>query len=203
MTDRSPCPTPAADVFRACFQGPSVSIDTACSSSLVGTHLACTSFLPRSCSRSLAAGVNLTMRAETTAVLSKAGMLTGDGRCKTLDAAADGYMRGEACVVHLLESADRGWATHPPARAGGVVLGTAVNQDGRSSSLTAPNGPSQQAVVREAMACSGVQAADVRVLEMHGTGTALGDPIEVGAALAVFQAGLAVPLAVLDNKAWL
>jgi hypothetical protein len=171
------------------LQGPSVSIDTACSSSLVGAHLACTSFLPGGCSRSLATGVNLTIRAETTAVLSKAGMLTVDGRCKTLDASADGYMRGEACVVHLLEAApaDGGAAGFPAAAA--VILGTAVNQDGRSSSLTAPNGPSQQAVVRAALAWNGVAAGDVGVLEMHGTGTALGDPIEVGAAFAVFQVG--------------
>jgi hypothetical protein len=164
-----------------------VSIDTACSSSLVGAHLACTSFLPGGCSRSLATGVNLTIRAETTAVLSKAGMLTVDGRCKTLDASADGYMRGEACVVHLLEAApaDGGGASFPAAAA--VILGTAVNQDGRSSSLTAPNGPSQQAVVRAALAWNGMAAGDVGVLEMHGTGTALGDPIEVGAAFAVFQ----------------
>jgi acyl transferase domain-containing protein len=88
----------------------------------------------------------MTMRAETTAVLSKAGMLCPDGRCKTLDAAADGYVRGEACVVHLLE------AVTAEELAGGfgeeavLILGTAVNQDGRSSSLTAPNGPSQQQV---------------------------------------------------------
>ena len=128
------------------------------------------------------------MRAETTAVLSKAGMLASDGRCKTLDAAADGYMRGEACIVHLLEAlaASDGVAGSVLLPAA-IIVGTAVNQDGRSSSLTAPNGPSQQAVVREALACNSVAASDVSVLEMHGTGTALGDPIEVGAAFAVFQ----------------
>lgn len=101
--------------------------------------------------RSLVAGVNLTMRAETTAVLAKAGMLTNDGRCKTLDAAADGYVRGEACVVHLLESVrpeelSVGSETAIAAQHAIVIRGTAVNQDGRSSSLTAPNGPSQQQV---------------------------------------------------------
>ncbi len=152
----------------------------------MGAHLACTSFLPGGCLRALSAGVNLTIRAETTAVLAKAGMLAMDGRCKALDAAADGYMRGEACVVHLLE-------THTAGKEAGAVLtaavvyGTAVNQDGRSSSLTAPNGPSQQAVVRAALQWGGVLAPDICVLEMHGTGTALGDPIEVGAAFAVLQ----------------
>ena len=178
------CPPPPCLPHPRCVQGPSVSIDTACSSSLVGAHLAATSFLPGGCSRALATGVNLTMRAETTAVLSRAGMLTADGRCKTLDASADGYMRGEACVVHLLEVALESGAPPPGAA---VVLGTAVNQDGRSSSLTAPNGPSQQAVVRSALAWGEVAARDVGALEMHGTGTALGDPIEVGAAFAVFQ----------------
>lgn len=97
------------------------------------------------------AGLNLTMRAETTAVLAKAGMLTPDGRCKTLDASADGYVRGEACVVHLLESVpqaslEAGSTAAAAAERAVVIRGTAVNQDGRSSSLTAPNGPSQQQV---------------------------------------------------------
>lgn len=92
------------------------------------------------------------MRAETTAVLAKAGMLTNDGRCKTLDAAADGYVRGEACVVHLLESVrseelSAGSEAAIAAQHAIVIRGTAVNQDGRSSSLTAPNGPSQQQVI--------------------------------------------------------
>ena len=95
------------------------------------------------------AGVNLTMRAETTAVLSKAGMLTPDGRCKTLDAAADGYARGEACAVHLLEAATAEELEGGVAARAILILGTAVNQDGRSSSLTAPNGPSQQQAQRD------------------------------------------------------
>ena len=169
------------------MQGPSLSVDTACSSSLVVAHLAATSFLPGGCRRALAAGVNLTVRAETTAVLSKAGMLAVDGRCKTLDAAADGYMRGEACVVHLLEAATSGDRSPRGAMEAAVLLGTAVNQDGRSSSLTAPNGPSQQAVIRAALERAGVPALDIGTLEMHGTGTALGDPIEVGAAFLVLQ----------------
>lgn len=173
-------------LYQSDLQGPSVSIDTACSSSLVGVHLASTSFLPGGCSHALATGVNLTLRAETTAVLSKAGMLTMDGRCKALDASADGYMRGEACIAHLLEVT----CQHLPLGASNVaavIMGTSVNQDGRSSSLTAPNGPSQQAVIREALAWTGLSPQQVCLLEMHGTGTALGDPIEIGAALAVFK----------------
>lgn len=119
---------------------------------------------------------------ETTAILSKAGMLATDGRCKTLDASADGYMRGEACVVHLLDAHLPSTCRYPSA-----IVGTAVNQDGRSSSLTAPHGPSQQALLREALTLSGAAAHDIEVLELHGTGTALGDPIEVGAAMTVLQ----------------
>jgi acyl transferase domain-containing protein len=169
------------------LKGPSVSIDTACSSSLVGAHLACSSFLPGGSVAALVAGVNLTLRAETTAVLAKAGMLTPDGRCKTLDATADGYARAESCVVHLLESN----ASTPRSISPGpavVLLGTSINQDGRSSSLTAPNGPSQQEVIRSALRPAGdVFWGALSVLEMHGTGTALGDPIEIGAAFAVLQ----------------
>ena len=200
-------------------QGPSVSIDTACSSSLVGAHLAATSFLSPACPRALVTGINLTLRAETTAVLAKASMLAQanilhcvsclcssvpqaacpckvtdlttctrppvlpdqDGRCKTLDASADGYMRGEAAVAHLLEAflGDAELAACNFDVGALILAGTAVNQDGRSSSLTAPNGPSQQAVLRGALAAGDVAAHDIAALEMHGTGTSLGDPIEV------------------------
>ncbi len=192
--------------FTLGLKGPSLSIDTACSSSLVGAHLAATSFIPGGCPRALVCGVNLTIRAETTAVLSKAGMLTADGRCKTLDASANGYMRGEACVVHLLEeaneednseeeeeSSDGGQAKRKPLA---ILAGTGVNQDGRASSLTAPNGPAQQAVIRAALsaATGSVVPQQISVLEMHGTGTALGDPIEVGAAFSVLQNGEGRPL---------
>ncbi len=122
--------------FTLGLKGPSISIDTACSSSLVGAHIACTSFLSETCQRALVCGVNLTTKAETTAVLAKAGMLAQDGRCKTLDSSADGYMRGEACVVHLLE-AQKPDAAHMDKDSHALVIkGTSVNQDGRSSSLT-------------------------------------------------------------------
>lgn len=122
--------------FTLGLKGPSISIDTACSSSLVGAHIACTSFLSETCQRALVCGVNLTMRAETTAVLAKAGMLAQDGRCKTLDSSADGYMRGEACVVHLLETQMPDTGSPGKDSHALVIRGTSVNQDGRSSSLT-------------------------------------------------------------------
>ena len=119
-------------------------------------------------------------------------MLALDGHCKTLDASADGYVRAEACIVlHLL-------ASNPSASTsnclGAVVLrGTFVNQDGRSSSLTAPNGPAQQGVLRGALAAAGLLPRHIAGLEMHGTGTPLGDPIEVGAATTVLP-GAGAPL---------
>jgi len=112
-------------------------------------------------------------------------MLAQDGRCKTLDVSADGYTRGEAC--HAVTLRPRAAAEHT---GGLAVLGCHVNQDGRSSSLTAPNGPSQQAVILGALHSSGVGAADVSCLQMHGTGTALGDPIEVSALSAVVLGGV-------------
>ena len=132
-------------------------------------------------------------------------MLAADGRCKALDAAADGYGRAEACAAFLLTAVEPAAAgesaPHSPAI---VVSGSAVNQDGRSSGLTAPNGPSQQAAIWAALQTGGLDAGSVRMLELHGTGTALGDPIEVGAALAVLQhAGSAhsqQPLALTSAK---
>ena len=110
-----------------------------------------------------------------------------DGRCKTLDAAADGYVRAENCVALLLEASAAEEAGSGAHGALVVVRGSAVNQDGRSSSLTAPNGPAQQGVLRAALQSEGLDPADLGALEMHGTGTSLGDPIEVGAAAAVLQ----------------
>ncbi len=121
-----------------------------------------------------------------TGVWQVAGMLTMDGRCKTLDAAADGYVRADAVIVLKLDAVPDG-----SAAASGVVLrGTFVNQDGRSSSLTAPNGPSQQAVIRGALRAAGAAASDVGTLEMHGTGTPLGAHTSTGACINRFKTHL-------------
>jgi hypothetical protein len=111
-------------------------------------------------------------------------MLAADGRCKTLDAAADGYVRAEAVGVLLLQSGGGGADTAQQPLA--LLAGSAVNQDGRSSGLTAPNGPAQQEVLRAALESAGLAPSDVAGISMHGTGTGLGDPIEVGALAAVF-----------------
>ena len=169
-------------------------MDTACSSSLVALQLAGAAILPGTASAALAGGVNLLLAPETTSIAQKAGMLSRDGRCKALDAAADGYGRGEACGLLLLASTHSKWAptSHrwAPTSGGllGFIVGAAVGQDGRSSSLTAPNGPAQQNVIRSALQQSTHSPHDVGNLQMHGTGTSLGDPIEVGAASAVFTA---------------
>jgi 3-oxoacyl-(acyl-carrier-protein) synthase/acyl carrier protein len=164
------------------LKGASLSVDTACSSSLSATHLLHRMLLDGRCGGGLVAAALLTLDPATIGMLTAAAMLSPDGRCKTMDAAADGYVRGEGCVAFAARLADPAALTGALA----VVAGTAINQDGRSSSLTAPNGPSQQAVVRLALQDAAVAPARIVGLEMHGTGTSLGDPIEVGAALAVF-----------------
>ncbi|BDA51455.1 probable oleandomycin polyketide synthase, modules 5 and 6 [Coccomyxa sp. Obi] len=165
------------------LKGPSVSIDTACSSSLVTTHFVCGAMRHSGCGRGLSVGANLPMNWETSAMFVGAGMTAADGRCKTLDAAADGYVRSEAVWEGTHDSNPSTTSASPLLAL--MLAGTAVNQDGRSSSLTAPNGPSQQQVIRAALADAELAAADWTALEMHGTGTALGDPIEIGAASAV------------------
>jgi acyl transferase domain-containing protein/acyl-CoA synthetase (AMP-forming)/AMP-acid ligase II/NAD(P)-dependent dehydrogenase (short-subunit alcohol dehydrogenase family)/acyl carrier protein/SAM-dependent methyltransferase len=170
------------------LRGPSVAVDTACSSSLVALHQACQSLRRGEASWALAGGVNLILNPELTVVLSQARMMASDGRCKTFDRRADGYVRGEGCgmiVLKRLSDAQRDgdaiWA---------LVHGSAVNQDGRSNGLTAPNGPAQEAVVRAALDNAGVEPAQISYIECHGSGTPLGDPQEVQALTQVFsQAG--------------
>jgi acyl transferase domain-containing protein/NADPH:quinone reductase-like Zn-dependent oxidoreductase/acyl carrier protein len=169
------------------LQGPAVSVDTACSSSLVAVHQACQALRFGECDLALAGGVNVMLSAKTAMTFSHAHMLAPDGRCKTFDAAADGYVRGEGCgVIVVKRLAD---ALRDGDRIRAVIRGSAVNQDGASGGLTVPNGVAQQRVIAEALECAGVAAGDVGYLEAHGTGTSLGDPIEVQAAGAVLGDG--------------
>jgi len=155
-----------------------MSIDTACSSSLVAMHLGAKSCNQDECSASLVCGVNLILLSRTTEIFQRAGMLSRDGRCKTLDSTADGYVRSEGCeVLHLIRGYD---GLHTV-----IVSGSAVNQDGRSSSLTAPNGPSQRVVIETALENACADACSLSKFYMHGTGTSLGDPIEIGGILSV------------------
>ena len=169
------------------LQGPAISVDTACSSSLVAVHLACQSLRVGECRLALAGGVNLMLAPETTIALSKGHMMAPDGRCKTFDAAADGFVRGEGCGVVVLKRLSDAEADGDRILA--VIRGSAINQDGRSSGLTAPNGPSQEAVIRAALAMAAIEPGDVGYVEAHGTGTSLGDPIELRALGAVLAAG--------------
>jgi len=164
--------------------GPSLAVDTACSSSLVAVHLACQSLRHRECDAALAGGVNRLITPEFSINFSKARMLAADGRCKTFDAAADGFARGEGCGVVVLKRLSDALTDEDTILA--LIRGSAINQDGRSGGLTVPNGPSQQAVIREALNRAGLKPDQISYIEAHGTGTALGDPIEVGALGAVF-----------------
>jgi acyl transferase domain-containing protein/acyl carrier protein len=174
------------------LQGPSVTLDTACSSSLVAVHLACQALRAGDCRMALAGGVNLILSPDLYIALSHSRMLAPDGRCKTFDAAADGFARGEGCGLVVLKRLCDAQADGDRVLA--VIRGSAVNQDGPSSGLTAPNGPAQEAVIREALARAGVAPREVGYIEAHGTGTQLGDPLEVQALGAVFGQDREQPL---------
>ncbi|MBF2003214.1 MAG: SDR family NAD(P)-dependent oxidoreductase [Synechococcales cyanobacterium M58_A2018_015] len=166
------------------FTGPSIAVDTACSSSLVAVDLACQSLRSQTCDLALVGGVNRIISPEFSINFAKAKMLAADGRCKTFDAAADGFGRAEGCGVVLLKRLSDAVAQGDRILA--LIRGSAVNQDGRSSGLTVPNGPSQQAVIRQALVNSRLQPDQISYIEAHGTGTPLGDPIEINALAAVF-----------------
>ncbi|XXX76156.1 acyltransferase domain-containing protein [Sorangium sp. So ce134] len=165
------------------FQGPCVSLDTACSSSLVAIHLACQSLRNRESDLAVAGGVSLILSPTTMRILTATQALAPDSRCKTFDARANGYARGEGGGIVVLKrlsdaerDGDRIWA---------LVRGSAVNQDGRSTGITAPNVLSQQALLETALKSARVAASEIGYIETHGTGTSLGDPIEVEALKAV------------------
>ena len=164
--------------------GPAVVLDTACSSSLVAIHLACQSLRRRETDQALAAGTNLILTPENSIACSRWGMLAPDGQCKTFDAAANGYVRSEGCGVVVLKRLSDAVRDGDSVLA--LVRGSAVNQDGPSSGQTVPSGPAQQAVLRAALASARLQPSEIDYIEAHGTGTALGDPIELDAFSQVF-----------------
>ncbi len=166
------------------LHGPTFAVDTACSSSLVATHQACQSLRTRECDMAIAGGVNLILEPSGSISTSRAHMMSFSGRCKTFDATADGYVRSEGCGMIILKRLSDAQAAGDHILA--VIMGSAINQDGRSNGLTAPNGKAQEAVIRAALENARVKPEDVRYVEAHGTGTSLGDPIEVRALGAVF-----------------
>ena len=169
------------------FRGPSLAVDTACSSSLVAVHLACRSLRDAESDLAIAGGVNLILLPEVLASFKKAGFLSPEGRCKTFDSQADGYVRGEGAGMVVLKPLSRALADGNRIYA--VIRGGAINQDGRSNGLTAPNRSAQEAVLRDAYARAGVAPGQLDFIEGHGTGTQLGDPIELAALGAVLAEG--------------
>lgn len=166
------------------FNGPSSVVDTACSASASAIHLACQSLRARECERALAGGVSLALLPGVGETLALMEAVAPDGRCKAFSADADGFGRGEGCGILVLRRLSDAQANGETVL--GVILGSAWNQDGRSSGLTAPNGLAQERVIRAALAAANVRPDQISYVEAHGTGTALGDPIEVAALGRVF-----------------
>ncbi|NJL20776.1 MAG: type I polyketide synthase, partial [Leptolyngbyaceae cyanobacterium SM1_3_5] len=166
------------------LKGTSLAVDTACSSSLVAVHLACQQLRTNECEVALAGGVNLLLAPDSTIAFSRTRMLNPDGRCTPFDASANGYVRGEGCGVIVLKRLSD--AVRDGDRVLATIRGSAVNHNGRSSSLIAPNGLSQQAVIRKALENGAVDPAQVDYVEVQGTGTSIGEPIEVEALGAVY-----------------
>ena len=159
------------------LRGPSIALDTACSSSLVAVDLACKDLKNRNCNLALAGGVNLILSPEMTIIFSKANLMAPDGRCKTFDSSADGYVRSEGCgMVALKRYSD---ALNDGNQIYGLIRGTHVNQDGESTGLTVPNGLAQEILIKDSLGKAGVKPSRVSYAETHGTGTPIGDPIEV------------------------
>jgi acyl transferase domain-containing protein len=180
------------------LSGPSLVIDTLCSSSLVALHLACGSLRAQECNLAIVGGVNLILSPLSTILTSRLLALAPDGRCKTFDALANGFVRGEGCGAVVLKRLSNALADGDPIWA--VVRGSAVNQDGRSTGLTAPNALAQRAVITQALANGGIDPQAVGYIEAHGTGTPLGDPIEVDALRAVFaRSSLSMPECALGS----
>ncbi|EGQ9933738.1 hybrid non-ribosomal peptide synthetase/type I polyketide synthase [Vibrio vulnificus] len=176
------------------LSGPSMTLDTACSSSLVALDLAVNKLRQRDCSAALVGGVNLMLSHRSFIGCCAANMLSHAGRCASFDASADGYSRGEGVGAVVLKRLSDAEACGDDILA--VIKGTAVNQDGRSASLTAPNGKAQQQVIQRALDDAGYRGRDLDFVECHGTGTPLGDPIEIDALQRVTGEGREKPLAV-------
>ncbi|HEY3997345.1 MAG TPA: polyketide synthase, partial [Candidatus Xenobia bacterium] len=165
------------------LQGPALVVDTACSSSLVAVHLAVQSLRDRDCDLALVGGASVILSAGIMEGVASWHAFAPDGRCKTFDAAANGFVRGEGCGMVVLKRLRQAQHDGDPIRA--VIRGTAVNNDGRSSGLTAPNVLSQQALLRSAIQHARISPEAYGFIETHGTGTVLGDPIELEALKAV------------------
>ena len=169
------------------LQGPNMALDAACASSLMAVHLACQSLRMRECELALVGGVNLLLSPETNVAFSRTRVMAADGRCKTFDASADGYVRSEGCAAVVLKRLRDAEADRDPILA--VIRGSAMNHGGASGGLTIPNGAAQQSAIGEALAQAKVAPQAIQYVETQGTGTPLGDAIEVRALGAVLKQG--------------
>lgn len=161
------------------LHGPSLVLDTACSSSLVALHLACLNLQNKSCEMAIVNAININFLPSLNLLLAKAKMLSPDGQCKTFDAAANGYVPGEGCGAIVLKPLEQ--AIKDNDRVYAVICGSGVNQDGKTNGLTAPNGLQQEKLLTSIYKKAQINPADINYIECHGTGTFLGDPIEVEA----------------------
>ncbi|MEU4876999.1 amino acid adenylation domain-containing protein [Streptomyces sp. NPDC021608] len=173
------------------FTGPSMAVDTMCSSSLTAIHLACEAIRSGQCGAALAGGVNVTAHPNKYLMLAQRNYLSSDGRCRSFGAGGDGYVPGEGVGAVLLKPLDRALADGDHIHA--VVKGTALNHGGRTNGYTVPSPAAQGRVVGRALAASGVDPRSVGYIEAHGTGTALGDPIEIAGLAKAFQEAGAAP----------
>lgn len=167
------------------IHGPSEPIDTACSSSLVAVHRAIESIKNGDCDMAIAGGVNVILRPTYYISFSKAGFLSPDGKCKTFDKDANGYVRGEGCGAVMLKRLSRAMEDGDHIYA--VIKGSAINHGGRANSLTAPNPNAQADLIVKAWKKSGIDPATISYIESHGTGTSLGDPIEINGLKKAFE----------------
>ncbi|HJT58388.1 MAG TPA: amino acid adenylation domain-containing protein [Ktedonobacteraceae bacterium] len=168
------------------LRGPSVALDTGCTSSLSAIHLACQSLWTGEANLALAGGVNLILSPDSTIMVSKAGLLSPEGRCKTLDAGADGYVRGEGAGIIVLKPLSQ---VQRSDRVYACIRGIAVNHNGHNEWMIAPSSQAQEALLRDAYRKAGVNPAEVDYVELHGTGFTRGDPVEAGALGTVVGAG--------------
>jgi amino acid adenylation domain-containing protein len=190
--------TPGRIAYSLGVEGPAIAIDTACSSSLVSLDIAIEKIHGGSCDLAIAGGVNLILVPEPTINFCKSGMLAKNGRCKTFDENADGYVRSEGCGIVILKRLSDALRDHNRIHA--IIRSTAINQDGASAGLTVPNGHAQEAVITSALNKANLKGSDIHYVEAHGTGTALGDPIEMKAIVATYGKNRDSPLIIGSAK---
>ena len=169
------------------LEGPTMPVELNCASSLIAVHQAVAGLQLGDVDLALAGGVSAVLSSGITREMADLGLLSSEGRCKTFDASADGFVRGEGCGMVVLKRLSEAEADGD--RIWGVIRGSAVNQNGASAGPTVPNGPAQERVIEAALSRGSIAPAEVDYLEAHGAGSGFGDPIEVQAAAAVYGKG--------------